>query len=146
MVRSEKPALGMERGGAGCPREAVGLFWSVERGWSVLSEAAGHHRLLGFPPAFQIALGAAALLREAPHDLLGWPGVCAHERDADCRRAHGAQFRPEPISPARDPGGKGDGDAELWEQGECLCELNSDLNFPTRCECAAPAVGLQAHL
>lgn len=67
-----------------------------------------------------------------PHTIsLGWSGVCAHERDVDHLRAHDAQFRAEPISPVRDPAGKGNEDAQLWEQGECLCNLNSDLNFPT---------------
>lgn len=28
--------------------------------WSMFSEAAGHRWLLGFPPAFQLALGAAS--------------------------------------------------------------------------------------
>lgn len=89
----------------------------------------------------------AALLCEAPYNLPKCrSGVSRHEMDADRLGAHSAQFSPEPISPLSDPAQKGNGDAQLCKQEECLCDLNSDLNFPTRCECLAPAVGLPAHL
>lgn len=109
-------------------------------------------RLLGSTGSLVPSSSAALPLRvaqlcEAPHRLPKCKsGVSRHEMDADHPGAPSAQFRPEPISSLSDPAGKGNGDAQLCKQEECLCDLNSDLNLPTRCEYLAPAVGLPAHL
>jgi len=122
VVCSEKLAPGRSRRGASGSRAAVGL--AGLGGWSVSGEAAGHRWLLGFPLAFQLALGAAALVRGASHVVSpGWSGVCARGRDAGCLRARDAQFGPEPVCPARVPAGKGDGDAQLLEQGNVCATL-----------------------
>lgn len=113
-VWSEKPALGRECSRAGCSRGAVDAgAWSV--GLPGTAGSLGSLQLSSSPSEQQHC--------GKPHKSSpGWSGVCACGRDADHLRARDALFRSEALSPVRNPAGEGDGDAQLWEQGN-VCAI-----------------------
>lgn len=142
--------------GAAAPRQGGWWRWSVASSllWGRSLSRGGGSPVSCVPQGTAGSLGSCQLSSspleqqrccvKPPTIFPGCSGACAH--GADHLSAHGRQFRCEPTFPARDPTGKGEGGAKLWEQGEHLCDLNSDLSLPTLCECSAPAVGLPAHL